>query len=302
MNIKRREFLKQSALGVGGVLVGSRIAHAATKPATFDPYELVTLGKSNLKVSRLCLGTGVKASARESAATRLGKLKFETVVKGAYDRGVRMFDLADLYGTNSFVVPALTGIARDQFSLVTKIWFRPGGIPEPERPAPEVVVNRFLKEMQTDYIDLLLFHCCVSPTWNDELHRQMETLSRYKEKGIVRAVGVSCHSLTALQTAANEPWVDSVHARINPFGMSMDGPPESVIPVLRKIHDAGKGVVGMKIVGEGKLRNDSARLDESIRFALQLGCVDVLNVGCENLQELDDMAARVARVARAAGA
>jgi hypothetical protein len=88
-----------------------------------------------------------------------------------------------------------------------------------------------------------------------------------------------------------------VHARINPYGMSMDGPPEQVAPVLKAIHDAGKGVVGMKIMGEGRLRNDDERRDASVKYALTLGCVDVLNVGCETVAEVDDLAARVRRVA-----
>ena len=59
--------------------------------------------------------------------------------------------------------------------------------------------------------------------------------------------------------AANEPWVDSVHTRINPYGMSMDGPVDKVVPVLQKLHAAGKGVVGMKIIGEGRLRSRRSR-------------------------------------------
>jgi hypothetical protein len=76
----------------------------------------------------------------------------------------------------------------------------------------------------------------------------------------------------------------------------MDGSPEQVAPVLRRIHAAGKGVVGMKIMGEGRLRNDEERRNASVSYALTLGCVDVLNVGCESLAEVDDMAARVRRV------
>ena len=120
--------------------------------------------------------------------------------------------------------------------------------------------------------------------------------ANFKRKGTVRAHGVSVHALPALETAAKEPWVDSVHARINPYGMSMDGPAEHVAPVLKKIHDAGKGVIGMKIIGEGRLRNDDEKKNESVRYALGLGCVDILNVGCEKLEEVDDLAERVRKV------
>ena len=297
MKIARRKFLQKSAVGVGGILLGGSLATAAERAAPhFDPYALVPLGRSGLNVSRVCLGTGMKGGKRESNHTRLGREKFERLLRDAYDRGVRMFDLADLYGTHSYVMPALKGIPRERFTLCSKIWFRNGGIPEPERPDPDVVVARFLKELKTDYIDLLLLHCVVSPQWPAELALQMDIIERLKQKGLVRAHGVSCHSLAALSAAVTEPWVDSVHARINPFQMSMDGPPDQVAPVLQRLHAAGKGVVGMKIIGEGRLRDDPEKRSESIGFALQLGCIDVLNVGCENVAELDDLATRVRAV------
>ncbi len=237
---------------------------------------------------------------RQSNQTRLGKEKLEALIRGAYERGVRVFDLADLYGSHPYLLPALTGIPRDNYQVITKIWFRPGGIPEKERPDADVVVNRFLKEIGTDYLDLVLLHCVDNPAWPDQLRRQMDLLAQLKQKGIIRAHGVSCHSLPALEAAAKEPWVDSVHARINPYQMTMDDKPEKVVPVLQKLHAAGKGVVGMKIIGEGRLRNDPEKRDASARFVLGLGCVDVLNVGFEKLEEIDDFAARVRKVERKA--
>jgi aryl-alcohol dehydrogenase-like predicted oxidoreductase len=297
MTTDRRQFLKTSALAVGGALLGSRLAGAASPAAVrCDPFATVPLGASKLKVSRFCLGTGMKGGKRESNHTRMGREKFGALLHGAYDRGVRMFDLADLYGTHPYVISALQDIPRDHYQIATKIWFRPGGIPEAERPDADVVVARFLKELKTDYIDLLLLHCVVSPTWPQDLSRQMEIIAKLKQKGVVRAHGVSCHSLVALEACVGEPWVDSVHTRINPYGMSMDGPPDKVVPVLQKLHAAGKGVVGMKIVGEGRLRNDPEKRSESVRFTLGLGCVDVLNVGCESTDEIDDLSARIREV------
>jgi aryl-alcohol dehydrogenase-like predicted oxidoreductase len=298
MRLQRREFIHRTALGVGGLMVaGPQAARAQAQAAYVDPYALVGLGNTPLKVSRVCLGTGTRGGMRESNHTRMGRQAFETLIRESFDRGTRLFDLADSYGTHPYVVPALKGIPRARYQIVSKVWFMPRGLPESERPDPDVVIPRFLRELQTDYIDLVLLHCVTSPTWPVELRRQMDLLSQMKEKGYVRALGVSCHSLAALQAAAREPWVESVHARINPYGMSMDGPPEQVAPALKAIHDAGKGVVGMKIMGEGRLRSDDERRDASVKYALTLGCVDVLNVGCETVAEVDDLAARVRRVA-----
>lgn len=300
MKIPRREFLGRAALGLGSALLAPRLlAEPLTLPKPFDPYERVPLGKTKLKFSRVVLGTGMRGGNRQSNHTRLGKDKFEALIRESNDRGVDTFDLADLYGSHPYVIPALKGIQRDKYQVITKIWFAPGGIPEPERPDADVCVERFLRELKTDYIDLLLLHCVTSAKWPEELRKQMDLLSKLKEQGKIRALGVSCHSLEALEACITEPWVESVHTRINPYGMSMDGPPAKVVPVLQKIHASGKGVVGMKIMGEGRLRNDDEKRNASVKFALQLGCVDVLNVGCESIAEVNDLAARVKRVERA---
>jgi aryl-alcohol dehydrogenase-like predicted oxidoreductase len=297
MNLKRRDFIKASAMGVGGILFGAQQS-ASAAAATFDPFERVPLGKTGLKPTRFVLGTGMNGGNRQSNHTRMGKEKFNALINGCYERGVRAFDLADLYGTHTFFADAIKGRKREDYLIFSKIWWNGGGIPDAERPAPDVVVARFLKELQTDYIDLLLLHCVTSPNWPTELSSQMESMAKLKSKGILRAVGVSCHSLEALEKAASESWVDSVHARINPYGQSMDGPAAKVAPVLKKIHDAGKGVVGMKIMGEGHFRHDDEKRDASVKYALTLGSVSVMAVGCENLDEVDDFVTRVRKVSK----
>jgi aryl-alcohol dehydrogenase-like predicted oxidoreductase len=297
MKIKRREFLKKSAIGAGGLILGAKLRAAENAEVKYhDPYAPVPLGKTDLKFTRVCMGTGSHGGQRSSNQTRKGGDAFQKLLRAAYDRGVRTFDTADLYGSHQGVAAAFAGLPRDSYTLISKMWWNHGGIPEEERPDADVVVARFLKELKTDHIDLLLLHCVTAPDWPAQLNRQMEILTKLKADGKIRALGVSCHSIAALEAAATEPWVESVHTRINPYGMSMDGSPEQVVPVLKKIHAAGKGVVGMKIIGEGRLRNDDARRDESVKYALGLGCVHILNVGFESVDEIDDFAARVRKV------
>ena len=296
MKMGRREFLEGAVAGVGSILIGGPAAAGKAQRGGFDPYEIVPLGKTGVKVSRVGFGTGMRGGRRQSNQTRLGREKFEALLKYTYDQGVRLYDMADMYGTHAYLARAFKKVPRDRYAIVTKIWVHRGGIPEPERPPADQVVQRFLKELQTEYIDVVLLHCQWSETWPRTHRKNMDLLAKLKTKGVIRAHGVSIHSLKALRAAADEPWVDSVHARINAYGTKMDAPPAQVVPVLRKIHKAGKGVIGMKLIGEGQFRNSDEQRDKSVRFVLGLGCVDAMVVGFEKPAEVADFAARVRKV------
>jgi aryl-alcohol dehydrogenase-like predicted oxidoreductase len=290
--IGRREFLAGSLAGASGLLLGSTLTGCASKTVTlaqgktFDPWEIVPLGNTGIKVTRVGFGTGMSGGRHSSNQVRLGKEKFESILRESYDRGCRLFDCADMYGSHPYIISGLKGVPRDKFTIVTKlgIWDPPAE----EKEKPLVTIDRFLKEMNTDYIDLLLLHCMMAPDWNKTLKPYMDGMSEAKAKGKVRALGVSCHSMDALNVAAEEPWVESVHARINATGTDMDGSPDEVVPIIRKIHKAGKGVVGMKLIGQGEFRDDRKLREQSADFVLNLGCVDTLVVGFESIDEVKD--------------
>lgn len=289
MELRRREFLG-TAVGTAGTLAAGGLLQGAAMPP--DAIPVVPLGPT-LRVSQVGFGTGMRGGNRQTNQTRLGRPKFEDLIRYNYDLGIRLYDTADIYGSHPYVVRALQGKPRDTYAITSKYWFRPGGLPEKERPDADVAVARFLKEMGTDYIDLVQIHCVTKPGWPQELRRQMDLLDELKHKGLIRAHGVSCHSLEALQAAAAEPWVDVIHARINSEGVRMDVPPkdsplEKVVPVLRQAHAAGKGIIGMKVVGEGTFRTDPEKRLRSIRYVMGLGCVDVMIVGFEKPAEVDD--------------
>jgi len=295
MAMKRRAFLRSALAGAGGLVFGpALLAHAE---AAAGPYRTVALGKTGLETSLVGFGTGMRGSKRQSDHTRLGRERFESLLKTAYQRGIRFFDMADMYGTHAYVGRAMAGVPRDKVVLSSKIWVRPGGIPEAERPDADVLVERFRKEVGTDYLDIVQIHCMTDPKWTDQQKRQMDILESLKAKGLIRAHGVSCHSTDALEAAAECPWVDVIHARANAFGVKMDGPAEKVGPILKKAADAGKGLIGMKLIGEGAFRDDDAKKDASIRWALGPGCCHMMIVGFLSEAEIDDFERRVARVA-----
>jgi aryl-alcohol dehydrogenase-like predicted oxidoreductase len=293
----RREFVTTlTSAGAGTLLLGRRFftLELISPEASTDPFRIITLGKSGLKTTLIGMGTGFSGYNRSSAITRAGKNVAETLILNAYEKGIRYFDCADSYGTHPYAKEALKSIPRESYTIGTKIWVGQGGIPEAERPDANIVVDRFRKELNTDYIDLVQIHCMTEPNWTTRYKRQMDILNDLKAKKIIRAHGVSVHSLEAMEAAAESPWVDVVHVRINPFGEAMDKKdPAQVIPVIEKLHKAGKGVIGMKLIGNGKFRNDSEKIDASLKYVLDLGTIDMIIIGFELPEQIDNYAIRV---------
>lgn len=290
----RREFMTTLAAGAGAVIAGSELMAAPESVISVgkDPLSIVKLGKSGIKTTRLGMGTGFSGYNRSSNITRAGTA--ESVIRAAYERGIRFFDCADSYGTHPFAAAALKGIPRDSYTLCTKAWVNEGGIPEKERPEASVVIDRFRKELNTDYIDLVQLHCMTNGTWNDQHKRFMDGLETLKAKNIIRAHGLSFHSFDALKTTSGSDYPDIIHMRINPFGVNMDSKDTNeVLPYLEKIHKSGVGVIGMKVAGGGAFKNDPQKIDASLKYVLGLETVDMIIVGFEKPEQIDDYLARM---------
>jgi len=295
IDINRRSFLATSA----GAAVGlASAAPALAVDAAGPPAPpQVPLGRTGITLSRLAMGTGVHGGNRQSDQTRLGFERLVALFRHAYSRGITFFDLADLYGTHVYFREALRTIPRDRVTILTKLWWRYDG---PQARASEAsrrdmalaTLQRFRDELATDHLDIVLLHCMVTRNWDDQLRPYMEALTEAKRLRQVRAVGVSCHDHGALIKAAETPWVDVVLARINPRGSHMDGTPEQITATLRRIKQAGKAVLGMKILGEGDLANMK---DECIRFAQGLGLLDAMTIGFQAPGQIDEVLQLLAR-------
>ena len=256
-DLNRRQFLGALSLGTAHLMFNNPLYGSVGRYSSVDPLQRVELGKTGIKPTLLGVGTGIVGGNRSSYLTRQDSALSIAMLRYAYDRGLRMFDCADTYGTHSLVAEALKGMDREEIVLTSKIWTRDGGIPEPERPDANIVVDRFRKELNTDYIDVVQLHCMVDAQWTDGERRQMDILEDLKAKGVIRAHGTSVHSLEAMIAGVKDPWVDVIHARINPFGIAMDKPdPAVVFEVIHRMHSSGRGVIGMKLVGDGNLRDD----------------------------------------------
>jgi aryl-alcohol dehydrogenase-like predicted oxidoreductase len=294
----RRQFVTTFSAGVGTIFLAGTDRFGSILPGTArDPFEIVELGKTGIKTTLLGMGTGYNAINRSAAIIRAGKENAVSMVRAAYDKGIRYFDCADSYGTHPYVALALKDISRDKYTLGTKMWNRPGGIPEPERPDANIVVDRFRKELNSDYLDLVQIHCMEDGAWTDTQKRQMDILENLKAKKIIRSHGVSIHSIDALKAAAESPWVDVVHVRINPFGANMDKrDPALIVPLIEQIHNSGKGVIGMKLLGAGNFANDSEKINTSLKFVLGLGTVNMIIVGFEKPEQIDNYVERIRNI------
>jgi len=283
--INRREFMRYTAAGTLAAGLGLQAHAQAPSPSpTLTAATARTLGKTGLQCSLLGMGTGTKAWNGKSAQNEQGREAFVGCIEHAYARGLRYFDMADMYGAHDYMKDALKrSIPRDKVMLLTKTVSR----------TPELIradVERFRKEIDTDYLDVVLFHCLTEADWTERYKPAMDALAEEKAKGRVKAVGCSNHELAALQQAAASDWVDVILARVNPKGVKMDAPPEQVVPVLRQAHDAGKGILGMKIAGEGQIVD---QLTDSLKYVLGLGCVDAVTIGFLKPQEIDDTVSRI---------
>jgi aryl-alcohol dehydrogenase-like predicted oxidoreductase len=293
-NMRRRNFLKVT---FGALTVGPVVARAAA----FGAYDRVRLGRSGIETSRLCFGTGYKAFNRVSEQTRLGHDAFVALLRAGYERGIRCFDAADLYGSHRPLAEALKPFPRDRYTLISKIWWRKGGVPEEDKTAVPEQIRRFLKELKTDHVDIVQLHCLTDGGWQTELADRMEALEACKKAGMIRAHGVSVHGFKALQACATSPWVDVAHVRLNPYGVKMEGTVEANLPVIRAMRGKGQGIIAMKLLGEGAFSHDGEKINASLAFALRSGLADVLNIGFMSTAQIDDIAARIAAVTPNAG-
>jgi aryl-alcohol dehydrogenase-like predicted oxidoreductase len=293
--VTRRDIL---AAGLGAAAF-SRFGGAQTKKRWATDW--VTLGKSNVKVTRLAFGTGTFGGRVQR---ELGQEQFTSLVRYAYDRGIRFFETADTYGgMHEMLGTALRGIPRDTYALMTKYRTPSSGDPMPR-------IDLFRQQMKTDYFDILLLHCVRPPTWDTDYRELQDGFSEAKHRKIVLSHGASVHGLPALRKFPGNQWLDIAMIRMNHNGTRMDvdnaieprgdvkGMVDEAVAHTKAVHRLGMGVISMKLVGEGRFTTAEDR-ESALKFAMNLGCVDAVTIGFKNTQEIDDAIERMNRVMNA---
>jgi aryl-alcohol dehydrogenase-like predicted oxidoreductase len=273
-------------MGAAAAWLGSKGWAAAMPPVTgkVSAADIVALGQTGIKTSRLACGTGTVGGDHHSNQSALGIQGLADLLLQGYDHGLRFFDTADSYGTHPHVAAALKKLPREKITVMSKSWSR-------DAAGMRADIDRFRKELGTDYIDILMMHCLTDDDWTERCRPAMDAISEAQEKGIVRAHGCSCHAIGALRTAAKSPWVQVMLSRVNPIGSHMDADPNTVVATLWAGRAAGKAIVGMKILGQGDMRS---RADEALKYALSLSVLDAFTIGAENRNQQLDLIKRIA--------
>jgi aryl-alcohol dehydrogenase-like predicted oxidoreductase len=288
--MQRRDFLRHSAKTLGAAWLAKSAAKAAlleAEPlqAKYAAHDEIVLGHTGIRTSRLAMGTGTMGYGGSSDQVRMGKAAFvNMLLNGYHENGLRFFDGADAYGSHPYIAAAVRQLPRDKVTIMTKTDTR-------DAAGVRADIERFRRELGVDHIDILLIHCVTRGDWTTAYRPVMDVLSEAKEKGMIRAHGCSCHTIEALRAAAASPWVEVDLVRMNPIGAYMDAKPETVQAVIREMRTQGKGIAGMKILGQGDLRDRPA---QAVRWALGTGVLDAFTVGAESVQQQNELVQYIA--------
>jgi predicted aldo/keto reductase-like oxidoreductase len=296
--LTRRQFLKTSTALAGAMLLPplawaetNAVAPASTVKRT--AADQVTLGKTGIKLSRLGFGTG---SDNGSVQMANGKSFFVDLVHYAYDQGITYFDTARAYKTFDWMADATKGLPREKLFIQSKVMGRPGDV--------LAVIDSHRKTLNTDYVDSLLVHCMTGGQWTDQWKRVMDAFDVAQERKWIRAKGVSCHTLPALRASVTSDWPEVHLVRVNPQGSCIDSEQDGweqtgndIAPVMRQVkamHAKGRGVIGMKICGNGTFTSPADR-KKSIRYAMSCREIDAVVIGFKNRQQIDEAIERINR-------
>jgi 1-deoxyxylulose-5-phosphate synthase len=282
-NYTRREFFKTS-LAAGALAVAGTLPLKAGARTTATDW--VTLGKSNVKVTRLAFGTG---SFSGRVQRELGQGGFTRLVRYAYDRGIRFFETAESYGAmHRMLGIALQGIPRDTYRIMSKVTTHDGV--DPQQKFDEL---RMLAK--TEYFDIMLLHWQHTATWPVDTTKWQDGILEAQHKQAIVSHGASVHGLPALRQVPGNKWLDVAMIRVNHKGTRMDaedyateglGNVPEVVSHVHQVRKDGMGVISMKLVGEGTFNREDRQA--AMKFAFRNAGVDCVTVGYKNTAEIDE--------------
>ena len=299
-NISRRNFLRKSAEAITVATVGAElIANAEATTVVRTASDWVPLGrKAKVRIPRLGMGTG---SINGQVQRDLGQAGFNKLIAYAYERGVHYIDTADNYKTHEMIREAIRAnkIPREKIFIQTKLPIRAETTND-----PMATMDRYRRELGTDYFDSLLIHCATKETWIEDMKFLMDAFDQAQTKGWIKAKGCSCHGLRALRAAAKSDWMEVQLARINPQAHHVDqdlpdvhapqGKYDEAMKEIKSMHAKGRGIIAMKLCGNGDFIKPEDR-EKAVQHAVKCGFVDAMVIGFKSNAEIDEAIERLNR-------
>ncbi len=291
--ITRRQFLKDTTVLASAAWITSNSSELPAPSIARTAADQVILGNTGIKLSRVGIGSGTNGGNLQRS---LGREGFNHLIRYALDQGITYIDTSESYGTHTWVCDAIKGIPREKLFIQSKV-MQMGFRRSSEDPLK--TIDRFRLELGMDYIDSLLIHCQITPDWDEQNKYLLDAFAEAKQKKIIRAHGVSCHSLPATTKAAQLDWVNVNLVRINPQGVNMDTSEmavfgtsdESHVPAvveqIKIMRQNGHGIIGMKLLGEGAFKTIEERR-KSLTWIMKSGLVDAVVLGLKNTREIDE--------------
>jgi predicted aldo/keto reductase-like oxidoreductase len=278
----RRDFLRTGA-AAGALATLGTLPLAAEKQTATD---WVTLGHSDLKVTRLAFGTGSFSGAVQR---NLGQEAFNRLVRHAYDSGIRFFETSDSYGEmHSMLGVALQGIPRNSYRIMTKVTTE-------DSMDPQRKIDELRRQVRSDYFDILLLHWQHTGSWVQDTRHWQDAVIVAQKRGAVHVRGASVHGLPALRQVPSFDWLQVAMIRVNHNGTRMDteiadgpgrGNVQEVVGHIHQARAAGIGVISMKLTGEGTFNREDRQ--KAMKFAFRDAGVDSVTVGYKNNAEVDE--------------
>lgn len=280
----RRNFLK-TGLAAGAIAGTAPLPILAATGGKATDW--VTLGRSDVKVTRLAFGTG---SFSGRVQRELGQDGFTRLVRYAYDNGIRFFETAESYGDmHRMLGVALKGIPRDSYRIMSKVTTHDG-------VDPQAKFDELRKLANTEYFDIMLLHWQHTSTWPTDSMRWQDGIQEAQSKKAIVGRGASVHGLPALRQMPGNKWLEVAMIRMNHKGTAMDGEdyntsepgnvPE-VVSHVKQVRNEKMGVISMKLVGEGRFTNREDR-KAAMKYAFRNAGVDCVTVGYKNTSEIDE--------------
>ena len=278
----RRDLLKAGIVAGAVAGVGSLTLPAEREGAT----SWVTLGRSEVKVTRLAFGTG---SISGQVQQGLGQEGFTRLVRHAYDRGIRFFETAESYGqSQQMLAAALKGLPRESYRLMSKVTTS-------DDVNPQQKLDELRRNSNAEYFDIMLLHWQHTGTWPADTVRWQDGIMEAQHRQAIISHGASMHGLPALRQAPQFNWLDVAMIRMNHKGVRMDaedyntnglGNVSEVVSHVKEVKKNNVGVISMKLVGEGTFNREDRQA--AMKFAFRNAGVDTVTVGYKNTAEIDE--------------